>query len=521
MSTQTENPHNATASLAEMLCALSFVADIGMGQHIEHGLRSAYIGLEICRATGLSKEDEQAVFYGALLKDAGCTACAGVFAVLFGGDDLGPREDCLLIRPDHFTDAVSWFWRHAPPGAQGPMRMARLFSFLAECRGVMTEGVTAHCEIGQMYSTRLGLPESVGQTVHYSWERWDGKNMGYHLKRAEIPLTARVLHVAQTVEAAYSFGTETAVRAIARERRGTAFDPEIADTVLGLVDRPGFWNAFEKDSIHDDLMAMRPRPAFDDLDQPQMDGVCEVLADFADAKCRRTWHHSERVASIARDTAAAMNLPAAGVKDIWRAGLVHDIGKAAVPVGILEKGDYLSDAENERFRTHPGYTEDVLSRIEPLKGLAAIAGAHHEHLDGKGYHRGLGAADLGLPARILATADTYVLKLPSVGEDTGLLADLQSLAGSALDADCIDGLRVALGDAPRDGGRLVTNPSRLTDREVEVLRIVAEGSTAKDAAEKLVISRKTVEHHLENIYNKLGVTSKTAAAVYAVTNGIV
>src|SRR5437773_1788542 len=105
----------STTSLAEMLCALSFVADIGMGQRIEHGLRSAYLGLSICRQAGLAPPDEEAVFYGALLKDAGCTACAGLFAVLFDGNDLGPREDCLVLRPDHFTDAVSWFWRNSPP----------------------------------------------------------------------------------------------------------------------------------------------------------------------------------------------------------------------------------------------------------------------------------------------------------------------------------------------------------------------------------------------------------------------
>src|SRR6185436_10239857 len=130
---------NQGTSLSELLCTLSFVADIGMGQRIEHGLRSAYIGLEVCRATGLTKEDQEAVFYGALLKDAGCTACAGVFAILFDGDDLSPREDCLLLRPDHVTDAVSWFWKHSPPDARLPARIAKLFTFMMECRGVMTE----------------------------------------------------------------------------------------------------------------------------------------------------------------------------------------------------------------------------------------------------------------------------------------------------------------------------------------------------------------------------------------------
>jgi HD-GYP domain-containing protein (c-di-GMP phosphodiesterase class II)/DNA-binding CsgD family transcriptional regulator len=512
---------NRGVSLAEMLCALSFVADIGMGQRIEHGLRSAYIGLEICRNAGLSREDEEAVFYGALLKDAGCTACAGVFAVLFGGDDLGPREDCLLLRPDHVTDAVSWFWKHSPPDANLPARMAKLFTFMTECRGVMTEGVTAHCEIGRMYSERLGLPEAVGETVHYSWERWDGKNMGFHLKGADIPLTARVLHAAQTVEAAYTFGTEAAAVAMTRERRGSAFDPEIADVILRQAAEPSFWSPLAEDSIHDVLMDMRPVPAYDALDRGRVDGVCEVLADFADAKCRRTWHHSERVAGVAREIASEMGVGHDDAAELWRAGLVHDIGKAAVPVGILEKGDYLSDAEMRRFRAHPEYTETVLSRIEPLQGLAAIAGAHHEQLDGNGYPRGVLGGELGLPSRILATADRCVLAHLGDGVSDRSLADIEPLAGSVLDGDCVAALRRAVESGKAQNRRGPGNPGKLTDREIEVLRLVAQGSTARDVAESLVISRKTAEHHLENIYNKLGVTSKTAAAVYAVTNGLI
>jgi HD-GYP domain-containing protein (c-di-GMP phosphodiesterase class II) len=507
------------ASLAELLCALSFVADIGMGQRIEHGLRSAYIGLELCRAAGLGREDEEAVFYGALLKDAGCTACAGVFAVLFGGDDLGPREDCLLLRPDHMTDAVSWFWKHSPPDARLPARMAKLFSFMMECRGVMTEGVTAHCEIGQMYASRLGLPEGVGQAVRYSWERWDGKNMGYHLKGTAIPLTARVLHTAQTVEAAYAFGTETAAVALTKERRGNAFDPDVADALLQLAEKGSFWSPLASDSIHERLMAIRPAVKYDALDSSQIDGVCEVLADFADAKSRRTWHHSERVAATARGIGVALNLSPSDQIEVWRAGLVHDIGKAAVPVGIIEKGDFASEAEKERFRTHPEYTENVLARIEPLRSLGPIAGAHHEQLDGTGYHRGVPAGELSLPSRILATADRYVLT--GYADDERSLAEIQPLAGVVLDGDCVDALRKGIGVLPKVSERRAIKPARLSDREIEVLRLVAGGSTAREVAEKLVISRKTAEHHLENIYNKLGVTSKTAAAVYAVSTGLI
>ncbi|MBI2910626.1 MAG: hypothetical protein HYY05_00680, partial [Chloroflexi bacterium] len=89
-----------SGSLAELLCALSFATDMGMGQSMEHGLKTAYIGLRIADSRRLTQEDRVAVFYGALLKDAGCTACAAVFATLFAGDEMGARRDCLLLKPD-------------------------------------------------------------------------------------------------------------------------------------------------------------------------------------------------------------------------------------------------------------------------------------------------------------------------------------------------------------------------------------------------------------------------------------
>ena len=504
-----------------MLCALSFVADIGMGQRIEHGLRSAHIGLAICREAGLKAEDCEAVFYGALLKDAGCTACATVFATFFNGDDLGAREDCLLLEPDSVKDAIGWFWRHSPSDAMLPARMAKLFSFLAECRGVMKEGVTAHCEVGQMFAQRLGLPESVGNTVRYSWERWDGKGLAFGLKGAEIPLPARILHVAQVVEAAYSFGTASAAEAIAKERRSADFDPDVADTMLKLGARPRFWEPLSAESVYEQMMSTRPRSVFDSLTAGQADVVCELLADFADAKCRRTWNHSREVARIGVEIADAMGFGAGERWGLRRAGLVHDIGKAAVPVGILEKGDYLSEAESQRFRTHPHYTEVVLERVGPLHQLASVAAAHHEHLDGNGYHRGLSSGNLDTAARVLAVADRYVLQRAGEQDEDRILAALKLLAGPVLDPECIDGLNKAIGKGGAAPVRPAASHGNLSERELEVLRLVAEGATAREVAGKLVISRKTAEHHLEHVYNKLGVTSKTAAAVYAVTNGLI
>src|SRR5262249_1404474 len=115
-----------------LLCALSFASDIGMGQPMEHGLKAAYIGVRIADRVGLPAEERAAIYGGALLKDAGCTSHAVRFASLFVGNELAPRHDFFLVNPESMTQVVGWFMRHATADASLPTRMSRLFSFFVD-----------------------------------------------------------------------------------------------------------------------------------------------------------------------------------------------------------------------------------------------------------------------------------------------------------------------------------------------------------------------------------------------------
>lgn len=509
------------ASLAELLCTLSFVSDIGMGQPMEHGLKSAYVGLQLAERLGLSLEDRQAVYYGALLKDAGCTACATVFAAFFAGDDLSPRADCFFMKPDSVRDAVSWFWRHSPSDPMLPARIGKLFSFLAECRGVMKESVSAHCEVGQMFARRLAMPPLVQDAILYSWERWDGKGLAFGMRGQDIPAAASVLHLAQVAEAARCFGDRSAAKAIARERRGSAFVPDVVDAFLEVSASDGFWGVVEQESTQQQIIDMRPPADFDPLTADRIDEVCALLADFADVKSRLTWNHSLNVAEIAAGIGERLGLSNPEQTRMRRAALVHDLGKAAIPIGILDKGYDLSPAEEERFRQHPHFTEQVLLRIAPLKDIALDAASHHELIDGAGYHRGLIGEQIPLGGRLLAVADTYTTlsARAAAADPSHILAQMQPRAGRQLDGACFEALKASISSAQRTVRRLQTD-SLLTDREVEVIRLVAQGMTNREVARALVISDKTAEHHVEHILNKLGVSSRTAAVVYAVHNGL-
>lgn len=521
-SSDRSNGHERSISLAELLSALSFVADTGMGQPMEHGLKTAYIGLQVAESAGLSAEDRAGAFYGALLKDAGCTACGTVLASFFDGDDLGPRSDTLLLRPDSAKDVVGWFWRHASNEPALPKRIGRLVNFMTHCQSVMRESVSAHCEVGETFARRLGLPVAVQQAIRFSWERWDGKGLAYGLPGPQTPVAARVLHFAQVVQAAGAFGGPEAARAIATERSGSDFDPDIVGPFLDRSRRDGFWDVLESDSAQATVLEMRPPCAFDRLDASQLDAACEVLADFADVKSRSIWNHSLQVAEVAAVTARGLGLSELEAGRVRRAALVHDLGKAAVPVGILEKREPLTAEEWERFRLHPYYTERALARVGPLEELAADAGAHHERFDGAGYYRQLSGDRIPLGGRILAVADQFAILCSKRGDSDRdrVLAAMKPLVGSELDPDCFQAMQDGLSGKARRPVRARKTGS-LTEREVDVLRLLCGGSSNREIAQTLVVSGKTVEHHLEHIYDKLGVTSRTAASVLAVQNGLV
>jgi len=167
----------------------------------------------------------------------------------------------------------------------------------------------------------------------------------------------------------------------------------------------------------------------------------------------------------------------------------------------------------------------VLERVEPLQELAPAAAAAHEWINGQGYHRQLIGEQIPLNGRILAVADTYAQLTQQQGdqvEPADVLRKMRPSVGTQFDGSCYNALAASLTSA-----HLVkrTAPERrqlgdLTEREAEVLRLLAQGQSNPQIAKALVISRKTVEHHLEHIYNKIGVTCRTSAVVYAVQQGI-
>jgi HD-GYP domain-containing protein (c-di-GMP phosphodiesterase class II) len=131
------------------------------------------------------------------------------------------------------------------------------------------------------------------------------------------------------------------------------------------------------------------------------------LANALEAKDPYTRGHSERVGALARRMALAAGMPAATADIIAQAGLLHDLGKIAIPEGVLRKPGSLTDEEWAVMRRHPVVGAQIVAPLEFFAEGAVILRHHHERHDGSGYPDGLHGDLIPLGARIVAIADVY------------------------------------------------------------------------------------------------------------------
>ncbi len=212
------------------------------------------------------------------------------------------------------------------------------------------------------------------------------------------------------------------------------------------------------------------------------------------------------------------------MRDLRHAALLHDIGRVSVPNGIWDKPDRLGVTEWERVRLHAYYTERIVLRAPAWSRAARIAAAAHERLDASGYHRAVPATLLARPERILAAADVlHALLEPRPHRPARSLDDAckvlqaESRAGR-LDADAVAAVLEAAGARARRDRRAW--PRGLSDREVEVLRLVARGKSNREIGALLAISPRTVQNHVAHVYDKVGVYSRAGAALFVTEQGL-
>ncbi len=506
--------------LAELLASLSLAIDLGTGQPLEWVMKCALLGVNLARAAGLSEDDQRDVFYLSLLRHAGCTANAHWDAAMFG-DEMGAVEG-MTLDLDDMPQAMNWLFRIVGKGQPALNRLRLIARLMAAGPGVGDANHLAQCEIAQRLSERLNLDPRLQTSLGQLFERWDGKGIPDHRKGEDIALPVRVIHLAQDVATFYSLNGIEAAMMVVRGRAGRQHDPALVDAFCRSAS--DLCSALDADSLWEALLAAEPgHPA--QLADSQIDAGCLAVADFADMKSPFTLGHSRNVSQLAEASARLCGLPETDAVSLRRAGLLHDIGRVGVTASIWGKVGSLAEGEWERVRLHPYYTERVLSRSKALEPLGALAALHHERLDGSGYHRRLPGASLPLNARLLAAADVYCAMTelrphraalaPEAAADQ-LRRDARS---GKLDEKATEAVLAAAGHASRLSTRRAAS-AELSEREIEVLRLVARGLSNKEMAARLIISPKTVGHHVQHIYDKIGVSTRAGATLFAIQNNL-
>jgi HD-GYP domain-containing protein (c-di-GMP phosphodiesterase class II) len=501
--------------LVDLVAAVSRLADLGFGFPPGASLRSSALAVVLARSLQLPDEDVRAGLYTGLLLHAGCVGYAHETSRLFG---------------DEFTVQVAAERAdRADPGDVARTLLPRVLSGRQplDKLGMVVTAVTrgqrhgqafdiASCEVGRSAARRLGLPDAVQVSIYHAHEWWNGGGVPDALAGDDIPAGARLAAAASVAVLFESIGGAAAAAAAVRQRSGGILDPAIAAHFADRAER--LLGEVAASDPYDVVSQAEPAPVAS-VSDPGLVEVAAVFGDLADLKSPHFHGHARGVARLARGGGEHLGLPGSDLDDLELAGLLQDVGRVTVSTSVWEKRGPLTSSEWEQVRLHAYHSERILSGSRRLAPLSQLVGGHHERSDGSGYHRGCTAAELSVQMRILAAADAYTAMTeprphrPARPPEDAERELRHDAADGRLDAEVVTAVLAAAGHDPTPLRREL--PAGLTDRQVQVLRLVAHGCTNRQIADRLVISRRTAEYHVQQIYLRIGTSSRAAAAMFA------
>lgn len=368
------------------MAALSFATELAMGQSEEFAMRSCFLAMALGKLVKADAETLSDIYYQAHLRYLGCNVDSQAMMALLG-DEIAFRRDFAKIDMGSASEMTALVFRHiknanSSQGLHG--LVINLLKGMATAQAKSQAILSGHCEVAQRLAERLGLSQRVRDNLGQLYERWDGKGIPNGLKGEAISLAVRIVSLAQdAVTLVEAFGPDIALQRL-RQRAGSAYDPHLTDMLEAQAG--DLFKSFAQVKWQD-VLALEPASG-SSLGDVELKESCLVLADFADLKSPYSLGHSRAVATLAAEAARRLGLPKGDMIALERAGLLHDIGMVAIPARILLKPGAFSDSEWETVRLHAYHGERVLARLPGLSAYAAMAGQHHEHCNGSGYHRG-------------------------------------------------------------------------------------------------------------------------------------
>lgn len=506
--------------LASLFGALASSADVASGFHPEKAIRTAVVATRLAHAAGLGADQQCDAYYLALVRFLGCTAFSPEAARYGGGNDHSVGPVMAFVDPSEPVALLRDIIGGIGAGAPMPKRVKGLATLLTD-RSAPLEHAQAECDVGDALARKVGMPGTILAALVDVFERWDGKGHPTGKSADDIHVLARVVTIAEVLEIGeHRYGLDGAL-ATAKARSGGRFDPALIDVFCEAALE--LFAGFDAGSVWDVYLDAEP-PPHRIVTPALVSTYAEAFARAVDLKSVWTATHSHTVGVLAATAGQAAGLDSGAVDELRVAGWLHDLGRVAVPNMVWDKPGPLNAAEWEQVRLHGYHTERLLARSPLLAPIAALAGAVHERADGSGYPKSVLSSQIDTGTRLLAACDVYAALCedrphrPRVPAETAAQTLTDEARAGKLDVDAVACVLEAAGHArPARAGSW---PAGLSDREVEVLCLVARGGTNKDVARALGISHRTVQHHVAHIYNKVGVSSRAGAALFAAENGL-
>jgi HD-GYP domain-containing protein (c-di-GMP phosphodiesterase class II) len=399
---------DVTISVSRIVSALSYALDLTEGQPMGHSVRTCIIGLRIAEKIGVPLGERSDLYYALLLKDAGCSSNSSRLFHTLNADEIRAKAD---VKTTDWTrigwESLRYALTHVAVGRPFAERVRTLVRVASRQQEESWKLVKIRCERGASVARQMGFGEPVAQAIHSLDEHWNGGGYPDGRRGEEIPLFARIMLVAQTLDVFFTHRSADAAVEVIRKRSRRWFDPALVSAAGSLAKCGELWKGLDSKDLVAKIVELEPKERSVPATEDQLDSICQAFAEVIDSKSPFTYRHSNGVAEAAACMAQHLGFGFRSVRILRRAALLHDIGQLGVTNAILEKPDKLNSAEWAIVRKHPYHTYEILRRAPGFRRLSRDAASHHERLDGSGYCWSLRGEEIRFPARMLAVADVF------------------------------------------------------------------------------------------------------------------
>lgn len=298
-----------------------------------------------------------------------------------------------------------------------------------------------HCKNGSHIIENFPIFSNISPLILYHHENFDGSGaMG--LKGNEIPLASQIIRLSDLVELLYdedapSYRQRFKIIEWVKLNVNSIFSENLVNIFLSIAGKDIFWFDIENISFMDFILDNISPKLNISLDLFQFEKIAYILASIIDNKSSFTAKHSRGIANLSWMVSQHIGYSEEKCLEMKIAGLLHDIGKLAIPNSILDKTGELTKDEFSIIKSHVYYTKIILDRIEDIRDISDWASNHHEKLNATGYPRKLDNFTLSNEAKILCACDIY----QALTEDRPYRNGLDSsMAFSILDGMTSEGL---------------------------------------------------------------------------------